>query len=200
MSEDNPFDEVESPYELDKPTHLLNLKRLSNLALGIGGAAASLTLGLQVVGPALASVLAHKSETAESNAIDSNQGLAGTRPKFAPAELPNSAPSAVDLTASQVQVEQPVGVALPHNPKAVSNSPSNNHGLATQAPIPSPAAPIVLPAFDAGTQYGSVSSATPSSGSVATGGAGSKVNLRGGNDARGDSRGEHDSDSGGRDD
>lgn len=158
MSNVEPRDSEESPYQYDEPKKPLSPRRLANFAVVATSAVASVTFGLQIVGPALGNALNPSPTQTESGsslptpvaevsqAAPANPSVSGFEP--AKRTSPSSLGSSLGNLATFVATES-----------VVTPTP-----IATTSQIQ---LPVGAPSF------GNLSSATPSGGSMAAWGSGS---------------------------
>ena len=184
MTQKSDSHDSDSPYEFDEPARRISLKSVPRFALGLAGAAASITFGLQVVGPALADIAYPRHELASAlNKVGREPGSEPQSVTSLPA-FPEARPGLREISIGVPVIENALKPAL-KSTQIESLRPTSPRVAVPALGAESPAAPntIQAPTFS-NTTYGSVSSATPSGGSVASGGygsgAGSTINLRGG--------------------
>jgi hypothetical protein len=159
--------EDESPYEYDKPSKPMSFQKISKVAIGLASAAASVTIGLQIVGPAMAGTLF------QANPQEAAGNLAGTS---------TNQPLAADVSGSNqvAQVSESTGIT-PKVAAVNQSGPIDTSSLSSAALTSSVTPPasnqIKLPSQPGAPTFGNVSSATPSGGTVAHGGTGSNIKV-----------------------
>lgn len=146
-----PRDSDESQYEYDEPKKPLTPRQIANYALVATGAVASVALGLQVVGPAVASAMYPSSTQVESAKPSPDVQTSSA----APAGYPGSANSSA-TTNSQESFAANLGVT-PASLAGVTAVAATPSAVATQLQLPS-----------GSPSFGNLSSATPSGGSTAS--------------------------------
>lgn len=153
MSNVEPRDSEESPYQYDEPKKPLSPRRLANFAIVATSAVASVTFGLQVVGPALGNALNPSPNQTES----------GSSLPTPVAEVSQSAPAYPSVSGFE-PAKRP-------SPSSLGSSLGNLATfVATESVVaPTPiatASQIQLPV--GAPSFGNLSSATPYGGSSAS--------------------------------
>jgi len=170
MNNPNANFEDESPYEYEAPGTPLSLKKVSKVALGVAGAAASIAFGLQIGGPAIAGMMSLASPQAPALEVGTSALKPITPVKSGVAGLAGS-------LNGQEQGVQPTRIAAV-NPNPADLSSTTSLAANTSKASPGPVKQIQLPNQAGAPTFGNVSSATPSGSNVAAGGSGSSINLR----------------------
>ena len=154
------FNQEQNPYQYEKPVSSSRFRKYGSIA-----AFGALALGTAFGGNAIAATVM----ATDATATTAGTGFAADSAAAAP--LTNGL--AVDATASTVTVLDANGVPLDSAIQIVSGSPSLSQTVGVSGPSSSKSPIITLPVLPI-TNYGNVSSATPSGGTAssnATGGA-----------------------------
>ena len=151
--------EDEEMYEFDKPKATLTFKSLARGAVFLAASAASMSLGYQMAGPALAGILYGAQSQSLSTVASVKSPVAGSNASPANQKPVSGQPTVAAANHSAGVEQAPASKLVVSSTAASASNPDNSGSQIVSVPVNLPT-----------VSFGNVSSATPAAGKVATGG------------------------------